>query len=110
MKLPNADKVIISKKKITEYILSETHPRGKNKARVFKKFGFNRTNYLEFKTSLKKLVIREKVKKVIEISYGVVLVVEGIMETPVGINIKVRSVWIVRKGEVNPRLVTCYPL
>ena len=54
--------------------------------------------------------MKEKVKKVIKVSYGVTFVIEGMMETPVGINLKVRSVWIVRKAEVNPRLVTCYPL
>ena len=110
MKLPNTDKVIISKSKLTEYILSETQHIGKNKAKVFRKLGFYKSNYLEFKTSLKKLAKKEKVQKVIEISYGVTYVIEGEIETPVGIAINARTVWIIRKVETQPRLVTIYPL
>ena len=110
MKLPNADKVIISKSKLTEYILSETHQRGKNKAKVFRKFGFNVANYLEFRVALKKLVLKEKVKKIVKISYGETFVIEGKIKTPFGTGVNVRTVWIISKGEVVPRFVTAYPL
>jgi hypothetical protein len=35
MKLPGGDAAVIDARKITDYILSSTHPRGRHKARVF---------------------------------------------------------------------------
>lgn len=35
MKLPNGDQAVIEARKLSEYCLSPTHPRGRHKARVF---------------------------------------------------------------------------
>jgi hypothetical protein len=37
MRLPNAEKAVIERRKLTEYLLSETHPTGRFKAQFFKK-------------------------------------------------------------------------
>ncbi|MGB1110932.1 MAG: DUF6883 domain-containing protein [Gammaproteobacteria bacterium] len=37
MKVPNADKVIVDIRKLTDYGLNYAHPRGRHKARVFLK-------------------------------------------------------------------------
>lgn len=44
MKLPNSDKAIIPKDKLTDYLLSETHPVGSSKAKFFRGLGFNEAN------------------------------------------------------------------
>jgi len=44
MKLPNREKVHISRRKLTDYLLSETHPIGRWKAKFFRALGFHETN------------------------------------------------------------------
>ncbi len=36
MKLPNRDRAVVDLAKLRDYCLSEVHPRGKHKARVFR--------------------------------------------------------------------------
>jgi len=40
MKLPNADHLRVDREKVTEYLLSATHPDGHSKAEFFTRFGF----------------------------------------------------------------------
>jgi len=35
VRLPGGDRAIVDPTKLTDYVLSEAHPRGRNKARVF---------------------------------------------------------------------------
>ena len=42
MKLPNASVARVDFEKLTEYLLSETHPIGRSKAAVFRRLGFSR--------------------------------------------------------------------
>jgi hypothetical protein len=39
-RVPNADQAIIDPRKITDYLLSQTHPDGAPKAAFFESFGF----------------------------------------------------------------------
>jgi hypothetical protein len=43
-KLPNADKAIIEREKIVDYLLNPEHPIGSKKARYFCQFGFSAKN------------------------------------------------------------------
>ena len=43
-KLPRADRAIIPPEKLTDYLLSTTHPVGSAKARFFRGHGFNDDN------------------------------------------------------------------
>ena len=47
--------------------------------------------------------------EVVETLYGMKYVVDGEVRAPTGESIEIRTVWIVEKGEVRPRLVTAYP-
>jgi hypothetical protein len=40
VKLPNADQARVEREKITEYLLSTSHPDGRSKAEFFSRFGF----------------------------------------------------------------------
>ena len=93
MKLPNANKVIISKSKITEYILSETHQLGKHKAKFFKQFGFELNKHTVFKKMLKKMASETAVKKEVKTAFGVKFELEGKIETPSEARVKVKAVW-----------------
>jgi N-acetylglutamate synthase-like GNAT family acetyltransferase len=43
VKLPNAERVFVPPNKLTEYLLSTTHPSGRSKAAFFARFGFSRS-------------------------------------------------------------------
>ncbi len=56
MQLPNAENAFIDDRKLIDYCLSETHPIGKHKARVFK----TALNYgLEDFTNLKTAILEQ---------------------------------------------------
>lgn len=53
MKLPNATNAFIDDRKLIDYSLSESHPLGKHKARVFKSaLGFSLNNFQELKDNI----------------------------------------------------------
>ena len=59
MRLPNAEKAVIERRKLTEYLLSETHPTGRFKAQFFKKLGFKRANVEQFEEWLRSIALNE---------------------------------------------------
>ncbi len=52
----------------------------------------------------------EKIKEAIPSAYGVKYIIEGPLATPDGRFIAMRTVWIINKGQTEPRFVTTYPL
>lgn len=110
MKLPNSDKVIISKKKLQDYILSETHATGKFKAKFFRKLGFNEENIDFFEQVLLNLAEIYDVKDELKSPYGTKYVIEGEIDTPSGKVTKVVTVWIIEENQQIPRFITVYPL
>lgn len=52
--LPNANKAIVDREKITQYLLSESHPDGRAKAAFFIKFGFTVEQWNVLAESLRK--------------------------------------------------------
>ena len=55
MKLPNGKNAIVSKEKLTDYLLSETHATGKFKAKFFRNLGFDETNANLFEETIRKI-------------------------------------------------------
>lgn len=110
MKLPNREYVKISKDKLENYILSETHPVGKFKARLFKKLGFNKNNIHLFEMQLRKIAQTQDVTNVTPTLFGIKYTIDGEIETPNGSLIKIRSIWITEEKQNNPRFVTVYPV
>lgn len=110
MKLPNVNQAVIPPAKITEYLLSLTHPDGRDKAVFFMSFGFNPEEPEQLEAALFKQAESHDVVKHTSSSFGVRYVIEGALETPDGRNPSVRSVWFIAIDEESPRLVTAYPL
>lgn len=84
MKLPYRKNSHIPKEKLTDYILSETHPVGSSKAKFFRGLGFNETNVGQLAKSLLRIAKTNNVKNVRKLAYGTNYVIEGIIETPTG--------------------------
>ena len=45
MKLPNADKAVVEREKVEDYLLDAAHPDNGGKAQFFERFGFHRNEW-----------------------------------------------------------------
>lgn len=109
MKLPNANKVLIPREKIADYLLSAAHPDNNGKAEFFQSFGFRLEDWETLATTFRRAALDGEVIQHLETSHGVKYVLHAAMETPSGKSPVVRTVWIVDRGRNYPRLVTAYP-
>lgn len=110
MKLQNGANAYVPLTKLLNYLLSETHPIGKSKAKFFRSVGFNETNANLLKEGLQCIAQSEDIKEAIPTLHGVKYIIDGMIQTPVGISIKVRTLWIVDRDDGYPRFVTAYPI
>ena len=109
MRLPNAEKALVEREKITEYLLSTTNPGGRSKAFFFLRFGFSAGSWDVFAEALKLQGSTHEVVRTVETVHGPRYYVDGIIETPDGRNPRVRTVWQVDPGSDSPRLITAHP-
>ena len=108
MKIPNADRAIVDIEKLRDYCLSETHPRGKHKARVFiSALGLTNENVKELQEALLSAVQNEEANLGENDSYGQRYSLDFLMKHK-NQEATIRSAWIVRRGEQIPRLTSCY--
>lgn len=110
MKLPYRAKAYVAKEKLTKYLLSETHPVGSSKARLFRSLGFDKTNTDKLTESFLKISRENDVKETRILLYSINYVVDGKMETPSGKTIMITTVWFIKTGQNRPRFVTAYPV
>ena len=110
MKLPNSHKAVVDIIKIRDYCLSNTHPRGKYKARVFNAaLGLTGKDAEQLREALLKAAYDNDAVATVKDDYGQRYVLEFSMDGPSGVA-NIRSSWIVRTGEDFPRLTSCYIL
>lgn len=109
MKLPYRNNAYIPPKKLVAYLLSQSHAVGKSKAKFFRKYGFNETNITRLEQGLLRIAHTEEVTEIIPSPHGIKYIVEGTLNTPRGINVHTRTVWMIETGEQNPRFITAYP-
>ena len=108
-RLPRANEAVIPPRKLTEYLLSESHPVGSSKAMFFRGLGFGDASIQVFKEALLEIVRRSDIVEVIPSSHGTKFVIDGEIETPLGGVAAVRTIWIVESDQGRPRFVTAYP-
>lgn len=108
MALPNADRATIDRRKISQYLLSSTHPVGRHKKRFFEAVGFASDAADDLAAAIR-AVAREGVVQSEDASkYGRKYIVDGWLRAPAG-PVPVRTVWIVRTGALVPEFVTAVP-
>jgi hypothetical protein len=110
MKLPNNENAFIPKDKIKDYLLSENHPTGRSKSKFFRTFGFDETNFKILEQFLIKIAQTFEVTSEEISSHGKKYVIDGILSTPIGRDVSIRTIWIVEDIEAFPRFVTAYPI
>ena len=104
------DAVEVDARKLTEYCLSDSHPRGRNKARVFRsRLGLTAADGELLRTALLQAVRSrpEDLRPHLADQYGQHYVLDFEMSTAAG-EAMLRSIWIVRQNEAVLRFVTCF--
>lgn len=110
MKLPKRQDAYVPPDKLKDYLLSETHPVGRWKSKLFRGLGFDETNVDLLEKRLLAVADAENVKESIMSEHGTKYVIEGLVETPSGNIVKVRTIWVIDEGHDRPRFVTAYPV
>lgn len=102
------NQVDIDIRKLKDYCLNPDHPLGKHKARLFySKLGLKRKNAEVLKNMISERIREAEIKFEFEDKYGK----RYSAEIRLYINNKaayVKTIWIIKKGEEIPSLVTCY--
>jgi len=82
---------------------------GKSKAKYFRSYGFSDENASDLAQGLLAIAQSAPVESSERSPYGTKYIVDGELETPNGVMIQVRTIWIVEHGTEIPRFVTAYP-
>jgi hypothetical protein len=98
------------REKTCGYLLNPGHRFGASKARFFSSFGFRIESWIEFATALRNHGQTHQVAKVKDTGFGPRYEIDGELIAPDGRRPRVRTVWQVDKNQINPRLITAYPL
>ena len=109
MKLPNADHCVVHEAKALTYLLCLTHPSGRSKAKFFLGRGFRPDEWRIFAEAMIEHGRTYDVFEVVPTEFGVTYTVEGPLTTPDGRSSRVRSVWMIDRGQTRPRLISAYP-
>lgn len=108
MILLNANRAFIDDRKLMDYCLSESHPIGKHKAKVFKSaLGFSIEHFQQLKDAILQSILKNEANFTESNQYGDLYVVDIEVENPPK-KALVRTSWIVRFDEDFPRLTSCY--
>ena len=109
MKVPNRENAAVAIRKITEYLLSDTHPVGKGKAAFFKKFGFEASEPKVFEAAMIMHADEREVEQETNLQYGIKYELRCELNTPDNRNPCIVSVWMISTGSDVPNLITAYP-
>jgi hypothetical protein len=110
MPLPGRDEVVVSERKVRNYLLSSTHPVGRYKAAWLISLGFSAATWRKLVESLENHAAACELAADERSAFGIRYVLEGPLMTPDGRNPPARSVWFIEEGSDRLRFVTLYPL
>jgi hypothetical protein len=109
-RLPHGDRAILDIRKIEDYCLNPSHPRGRHKARVFREaLGLRRSDSAWLREMLLAAARSNEASRDAVETWGT----QWRLDATIGRQGKtavVRAIWIVRTGEIVPRFVTCWVL
>ena len=110
IRLPRGDQAILDIRKIEDYCLNPSHPRGRHKARVFRQsLGVQQDNAAWLRDTLLEAARSADAQPIAADTWGVQWRLDAVV-TRQGKSAVIRTIWIVRTGESVPRFVTCWVL
>jgi hypothetical protein len=108
--LPNSERALVDIRKLEDYCLDPTHPRGRHKARVFREsLGIDRSDAQWLRQALLKGVRENEANELAKDRFGSRWRVDMPLARH-GKAVVIRTVWIMRTGEQAPYFVTCWVL
>ncbi|MGH6871333.1 MAG: DUF6883 domain-containing protein [Rhizomicrobium sp.] len=110
MRLPNGDQASLDIRKLEDCCLDPDHPRGKHKARVFRDaLGLSRKDANWLRQALLAAADGDSATQFGTDDFGTRWRIDTSLARQDRV-VVIRSLWIVRTGEQNPRFVTCWVL
>jgi hypothetical protein len=110
MRLPNANSAKVAEAKAAGYLLNPMHSVGASKAAFFIRFGFAADEWRDLAKALIQHAQEHEVVKEKRTQYGMRYVIDGLLRSPSGQLLNIRSAWFIDVGSEIPRLVTAHPL
>jgi hypothetical protein len=108
--LPNGHEAVLDIRKIEDYCLSPSHPRGRHKARVFRQaLDIERRDAGWLREVLLEAAHSGEASRIAADAWGVYRRMDVTIRRQ-NKSAVVRTVWIVRTGEMAPMFVTCWVL
>lgn len=108
--MPNPERAVVDIEKLRDYCLNPEHPRGRHKARVFAAaLGLTARDAEELSIALLEAVRTGEAFPTTKDEYGERYFLDFTMSRPYG-QARIRSLWIIPRGEDFPRLSSCYVL
>jgi len=108
-KLPKAESAIIDPRKVTDYLLCDSHEAGGPKARFFAGFGWSSDEPELFIAALRCHATLFDVERVYSTPFGEKYEITGVLEAPDGSIVTIKTVWIILDDEETPRFITALP-
>lgn len=106
--LPNAEKAVVPLEKLRGYSLDSSHPVGKHKARVFASaLGMMKNDAPRLRQMILRAVLTNEAVEVGVNEHGTRFVM-GFQTPGLKGEVTIRTAWIIDKGEIIPRLTSCY--
>ena len=109
MLLPNADLAEIDPQKLHGYLLSQTHPVGRFKARFFAALGYSAGRWQELEADLRTQHLTQNAQPGEFLPEGQAFTIRAILKGPSRQPALVVSVWFIAAAGGPPRFVTAYP-
>jgi hypothetical protein len=109
-RLPHGDRAVLDIRKIEDYCLNTSHPRGRHKARVFREaLDIQRSDATWLRDVLLAAARSGEAAPMGTDAWGAHWRIDATIRRQ-GKSAVVRTIWIVLGGEDQPRFVTCWVL
>ena len=108
MKLSARD-AIIDPRKLRDYLLSDEHPDGRSKAHYLVLLGYEQDHWERLAEDLRQQILPLDARHLEDSPWGSKYEILGVLRGPSGRTGGIRSIWVVRRRETRPRLVTLTP-
>ncbi|MDM7936780.1 MAG: adhesin [Cyanobium sp. CZS 48M] len=107
--LPHADHAIVDDAKVCDDLLSDTHPIGRFKARVFRSLGYTVESWIRLRDDLLHHGQTGTVQRIESSAYGMKVVISATLKGPNGASRPFRTIWLIPDHSNQPRLITAFP-
>ena len=107
-RLPDPERTLVQPEKVKDYLLSPVHPTGRHKAAFFRSLGYTGDDWQTLQQDLQALAT-EPVTAIKRTEYGAKHEIKATITGPNGRSAAIVTIWMVRTGEHQARLITAYP-